>query len=90
MNQSPISSRMLGPGRPPSCPPANHATFTGVPFAAIWRALASAWSSPNRVSCSPCTRSVGAVIRSVMPAGDERRSRSAVAGESLPVVADSV
>ena len=90
VNQSPISSRMRVPGCPPSWPPANQATFTGVPVAAIWRALASAWSRPNRVSCSPCTSRVGAVIRSVTLAGEERRSSSAVAGESRPVVADSV
>ncbi|MCP9952889.1 hypothetical protein LUX33_33635 [Actinomadura madurae] len=37
-------------GAPPSCPPWNQTTETGAPFAAMARALASAWSSGNRES----------------------------------------
>jgi hypothetical protein len=59
------------------------------PAEAICRAVASAWSSPNRVSCSPWTSRVGAVIRSATLTGEERRSSSVVVGPGRPVVADS-
>ena len=59
-------------GDPPSCPPLNQATATVPPPAAIARAVASDWSSPKSVSFSPCTSSVGAVIRPATEAGEDR------------------
>ena len=89
-NHVPIASRTRWSGAPPSWPPAYQSMRTVPPAAAICRAVASAWSSPNNVSASPWTTSVGAEIRSVTDAGEERRRSSAVAGESRPVVAASV
>ena len=45
-----------------SCPPWRQTTFTGVPCAAMPRALASASDKGNSESCSPCVSSVGASI----------------------------
>ena len=70
-----------------SWPPANQTTCTGVPFAAIPRALASAWPSPKSESWVPWTSSVGAVIRSSTPAGLLRSSTAAASGVSVPVAA---
>ncbi len=56
-------------GAPPSWPPPYQTRRTGVPAAAIPRALASASRSGNSVSASPCSSSVGAVTRSSTRAG---------------------
>ena len=70
-----------------SWPPANQTTLTGVPFAAMPRALASAWPRPNSESWVPWTSRVGASIRSSTPAGLLRSSTAAISGVSVPVAA---
>jgi hypothetical protein len=70
-----------------SCPPAYQTTLTGVPLAAMPRALASASPSPKRESWVPCTSSVGAVIRSSTVAGLLRSRTAATSGVSVPVAA---
>ena len=67
-----------------SWPPANQTTFTGVPFAAMPRALASAWPRPNSESWVPWISRVGASIRSSTPAGLLRSSTAAISGVSVP------
>ncbi len=56
-----------------------------VPALAMAVALASAWSRPNSVSCSPCTSSVGAVIFDTTCDGLLRASRPDMVWSSLPV-----
>nr|BFE67445.1 hypothetical protein GCM10020092_007460 [Actinoplanes digitatis] len=77
---------VCGP-EPPSWPPVNQATRTGVPVAAMPRALASASDSGKRVSTAPWMSSVGALTRSMTEAGLERRSSAVVASSGVPVVA---
>ena len=72
---------------PPSWPPVNQATRTGVPCAAMPFAFASASESGNSESASPCTSRVGAVIRSRIEAGLDRRSSVTCSGVAVPVVA---
>src|SRR6266511_837808 len=74
---------------PASCPPPDQYTLTGVPVAAMPRALASASDSGNSVSVSPWTSRVGAVIRSSTGAGLDRRSNLSRAGVGRPVRAVS-
>ncbi len=69
---------------PPLCPPGYQLTATVVPFAAMARAFASAWSSPNSVSCWPCTSSVGAVMSPTTRAGEELARIVVMAGETRP------
>ncbi len=63
-------------GLPPSWPPLYQVIATVVPFAAMALAFASAWSSPKRVSRSPCTSRVGAVM---LPTTDFGLDRSRIA-----------
>ena len=56
-----------------------------VPALAMAVALASAWSRPNSVSCSPCTSRVGAVIFETTCDGLLRVSRPDMVWSSLPV-----
>ena len=65
----------------------NQATRTGVPVAAMPRALASASDSGKRVSTAPWMSSVGALIRSSTVAGLERRSSASEAASGVPLVA---
>jgi hypothetical protein len=65
----------------------NQATRTGVPVAAMPRALASASDSGKRVSTAPWTSSAGALIRSRTPAGLERCNSAVAAASGVPVVA---
>ena len=70
---------------PVSCPPRRHSTDTGVPCAAMPRALASASLSGNSESCSPWVSSVGASMRLSTPAGLDWSSRVRIDGSgSLP------
>ena len=63
------------------------ATRTGVPLAAMARALASASDSGNKLSAPPWINRVGAVTRSSTPAGLDSRSRATAAGSPRPVTA---
>ena len=74
-------------GLPPSWPPLYQVTATVVPFAAMALALASAWSSPNRVSRSPCTSRVGAVMSPTTALGLDRSRIAVSAGVIRPVCA---
>ena len=85
-NQACIRSVVRWSGSPPSWPPANQLTATVPPPAAIWRAVASAWSRPKSVSCSPWTSSVGALMRPATLAGEARSKNDASAAGSRPVV----
>ena len=62
-------------------------TFTGVPFAAIPRALASACPRPKSESWVPWISRVGASIRFRTPAGLLRSRTAAISGVSVPVAA---
>ncbi len=87
-NQSRTSERSRSASsRPPSWPPPYQTTLTGVPCAAIPRALASASDSGNSESASPWTSRVGAVIRSSTVAGLDSCSRASALGVASPVVA---
>ncbi len=72
---------------PPSWPPLNQTTFTGVPFAAIPRAFASASLSGNSESASPWMSRVGAEIRFSTLEGLERASSESIADVGRPVTA---
>ncbi len=88
-SQSPMVARRSGPGLSASWPPGYQITFTVPPAWLICLAVASAWSRPNRVSCSPCTSRVGAVMCSATDTGDTLCSRSMVCWLARPVVATS-
>ena len=64
----------------PSWPPDRQITLTGVPWAAIPRALASASVSGNSESCSPWMSSVGAVIEARTLARARRAQQRAHGG----------
>ena len=70
---------------PPLWPPLYQVIATVAPAAAICRALASAWSSPKRVSFSPCTNRVGALICEATALGLELASKATNAGVIVPV-----
>ncbi len=72
---------------PLSCPPAAQSTATGAPFAAIARAIASAWSSGKRESSWPCTIRAGTVIRSATADGLRRSSSSRASASGFPAAA---
>jgi hypothetical protein len=72
-----------------SCPPGRQTTDTGVPCAAMPRALASASPSGKRESCSPCVSSVGAVILSMTVAGLACFMSARMAAVGSPVDADA-
>ena len=82
-----MAARVWSSMPPPSWPPANQIIDTGVPLAAMPRALASDWSRPNSVSRSPWTSSVGAVMSPITFAGDELSSSASSSGERTPVSA---
>ena len=70
---------------PPSCPPERQMTLTGVPVAAIPRALASASPSGNKESCWPCDSRVGAVIRFKIDFGLDAASSASIWASGTPV-----
>ena len=86
-NHSFIRVRVAVSGEPPSCPPLYQVTATTPPFAAMARAFASACSRPNRVSRSPCTRRVGAVMLPTTSLGLDRSSSACSSGVMRPVCA---
>jgi hypothetical protein len=62
-------------------------TATVAPLAAMARAFASASDSGNRVSFSPCTSNVGAVMLPTTALGLDRASRAENSGPIRPVCA---
>jgi hypothetical protein len=76
-----------GSAVPPSWPSPSQTSRTGVPAAAIARALASASESGNSESYSPWISRVGAVIRLSTRAGLDAASRSSRRWDGRPVLA---